>query len=59
MKRYLAKLRGALPESRKTRVILCVLVALGIIGAVVLGNFTNNFVAGMSILNLPGVPVIS
>ena len=59
MKRYLAKLRGALPESRKTRVILCVLVALGIIGAVVLGNFTNNFVAGMSILNLPGVPVLS
>ncbi|MGV7976698.1 MAG: LCP family protein [Anaerolineaceae bacterium] len=59
MKRFLAIFKEALPESRKTRVILGVLVALGIIGAVVLGNFTNNFVAGMSILNLPGVPVLS
>ena len=59
MKRFLAKLKGALPEQRKTRIILGVLVALGIIGSVVLGNFTNNFVAGMSILNLPGVPVLS
>lgn len=59
MKRFLAKLNEALPEKRKTRIILGVLVALGVIGAAVLGNFTNNFVAGMSILNLPGVPVVS
>jgi hypothetical protein len=50
MKRFLAKLKGALPEKRKTRVILGVLVALGIIGAVVLGNFTITLWAGMSIL---------
>ena len=59
MKQFFAKLKDALPEKRKTRIVLGVLVALGIIGAAVLGSFTNNFVAGMSILNLPGVPVLS
>ncbi|HPS33254.1 MAG TPA: LCP family protein [Anaerolineaceae bacterium] len=59
MKQFLRKLKAALPEKRKTRIVLGVLVALGIIGALVLGSFTNNFVAGMSILNLPGVPVLS
>ena len=59
MKRFFARIKNALPESRKTRIILGALVGLGIIGAVVLGSFTNNFVAGMSILNLPGVPVLS
>ncbi len=59
MKRFFARIKNALPESRKTRIILGALVGLGIIGAIVLGSFTNNFVAGMSILNLPGVPVLS
>jgi hypothetical protein len=33
MKKFLAKLKSALPENRKTRIVLGVLVALGIIGA--------------------------
>ena len=39
MKQFFAKLKDALPEKRKTRIVLGVLVALGIIGAAVLGSF--------------------
>ena len=59
MKRFFARIKNALPESRKTRIILGALVGLGIIVEIVLGSFTNNFVAGMRRVNLPRVPFLS
>ncbi len=58
MKKIWNAIERLLPAQRKTRIILAVFVLVGILGAVVVGNFVNNLVAGMTMVNLPGVPVI-
>lgn len=59
MKKFWNKIKNALPQDRKTQIILGVLVVLGIVGGFALSSSVNNFVAGMTIANLPGVPVIA
>ncbi|HPK27003.1 MAG TPA: LCP family protein, partial [Anaerolineaceae bacterium] len=58
MKNFFEKIKNALPKDRKTQIIVSVLVVLGLVGGIALGNFSSNFVAGMTIVNLPGVPVL-
>ena len=58
MKKFFEKIKNALPKDRKTQIIVGVLVAIGLAGGIALGNFASNLVAGMSIVNLPGVPVV-
>jgi LCP family protein required for cell wall assembly len=57
MKNFFEKINNALPKDRKTQIIVSVLVVLGLVGGIALANFSSNFVAGMTIVNLPGVPV--
>jgi len=58
MKNFFEKIKNALPKDRKTQIIVSVLVVLGLVGGIALANFSSNFVAGMTIVNLPGVPVL-
>jgi len=58
MKNFFEKIKNAMPKDRKTQIIVSVLVVLGLVGGIALGNFSSNFVAGMTIVNLPGVPVL-
>ncbi|MFZ3151590.1 MAG: LCP family protein [Anaerolineaceae bacterium] len=59
MNKFWNKIKNALPQDRKTQIVLGVLVVLGIVGGFALSSSVNNFVAGMTIANLPGVPVIA
>ena len=57
MKNFFEKIKSTFPRSTKTRIILGVLLGVGLLGGILLGRFVSNFVAEMTILNLPGEPV--
>ena len=58
MKSFFSRIKDSFPKKRKTQIVIAVLVALGLLGGFFVQSAVSNFVAQMTILNLPGDPVL-